>query len=186
MTGTREWRSWKTSPFGGPGALVWQRGTPRGVSIVSCCDEPRAEAWSPNTSGRSRWCRRTCQRRCQRLGGRIRRNPSERTLPKSLTTRVRVAALKLIGQPASRGPPRGRTHRGSEDFRCRVGLDRARFRLDPPGPGKSARLCRARGADLSRGRSLSREGNPQGVDAMPSIACRRRVSIRVFSDQRAA
>lgn len=176
-TGAREWRSWKTSPFGGPGALCGS-GDAQGRLIVSGCarlgpkpeSDPVAEAAGVGASSAEMpEVRRTNPP--QPLGA---------NTAKSLTTRARAAALRLIGQPASRGSPRGRTRRRSGDFRRRVGLDRTRFRLDPPGPGKSARLCRARSAGLSNGRSHSREGNPQGVDAVPSIACRRRISIRVF------
>lgn len=155
--------------------------TPRGANrfMLRARSGRSLEIGAP--SGRSRWCRLSVSGDVRGSVDESTRNRSERTLPKSLTTRARAAALRLIGQPASRGSPRGRTHRRSEDFRCRVGLDRARFRLDPPGPGSvSARLCRARSADLSSGRSRSREGNPRRVDTVPSIACRRRVSIRVF------
>lgn len=167
-------------PCGGNG------GTPRGAKSSRAARDPGRSLESARQAAEAVGAGFVCQRRCQRFGGRIRRNRSERTLPKSLTTRARVAALRLIGQPASRGSPRGRTHRGPKTSGAGSAWTESRFRLDPPGPGKSARLCRARGAGLSSGRSRSREGNPRGVDAVPSIACRRRVSIRVLSGRRAA
>jgi len=123
-------------PCGGSG------GRP-GALDLSGCARPGPKPGVRFTSGRSLWCNQWPKPLVQALKSaemsEVRwTNPPQplgANTAKSLTTRARAAALRLIGQPASRGSPRGRTHRGSEDFRCRVGLDRARFRLDPPGPG---------------------------------------------------
>lgn len=109
-------------------------GTPRGANRFVLRENPGRSLESAHQVAEAAGACLFCQRRCQRFGGRIHRNRSERTLPKSLTTRARVAALRLIGQPASRGSPRGRTHQGPKTpVPGRPGP--SRFRLDPPGSG---------------------------------------------------
>jgi hypothetical protein len=162
----RETHSWKTNLSIGPACNVQpegrccRRGAPGGARDVPAesvlrlspethLDGPRPGLMKANASGDVRG-----------VDGRARRLLGANTAQVSHGCAYASAALRLIGQSASRGPSRGTGP--PEVLRLPVPgrPGPARFRLDPPGPGRSTRLCRARDASLSSGRSCSREGNP--------------------------
>lgn len=160
--------------WGRPGALIVSLRTESGRSLESAYPVAEAAGAGSLSTGMSevRWTNPP-----QPLGANTAQVSHDTRTCRCLEADLATSLARLASRA---NPPEVRRPR------CRVGLNRPVSDLILLGLVKSARLCRARSASLSSGRSRSREGNPRGVDAMPSIACRRRVSIRVFSDRRAA